>query len=82
MTVRDDFHELLCADLALMEGLADVRQVAAALLGYWERRDRTTETLAQRLAALAGLTPSDVAGLEARVAALVAEASGDARLAL
>ncbi len=82
MTSPADFRELLCADLALLRGQADARQVAAALLRYWDRRDRTDTDLAGELAGIAGITDSELEALRAEVAGLVDGAGGDARLAL
>jgi hypothetical protein len=38
MSRPNDFRELLLADLALVLGIADARDVAAALQRYWYRR--------------------------------------------
>lgn len=77
-----EFRELLFADLALLGGHADARQVAAALLKYWDRRDRIDTTLAQELAKVAGITSEELGTLQAEVDALVSASEGDAHLAL
>ncbi len=82
MPRADEFRELLFADLALLGGHADARQVAAALLKYWDRRDRTDTTLAQELAKVAGITNEELGTLQAEVDALVSASEGDAHLAL
>ena len=82
MAHPDEFRELLFADVALLEGLADARQVAAALLKYWDRRDRTDTTLPQELAQIAGLTASTVEHLDQRVTEMIEASGGDPRLAV
>ena len=78
----EDFRELLFADVALVEGHASARHVAAALLRYWDRRDRVGRTLAEELAATAGIPDADVEAIGARVDALIGQAEGDAQLAV
>lgn len=78
----EEFRELLFADVALMQGHAQARQVAAALLKYWDRRERVETTLAEELATIANI-PKDVLGeIEAEVERLVNASHGDPRLAV
>ncbi|MFV1958293.1 MAG: bifunctional serine/threonine-protein kinase/formylglycine-generating enzyme family protein [Planctomycetota bacterium] len=73
--------ELLLADLALVTGVAEARDVALALQRYWERREHGA-SLTEELGRIAGLDEEVLKGLEAEVARCVAEAGGDARRAL
>ena len=63
MARPDEFRELLFADVALLKGHAAARQVAAALLKYWDRRERTDTTLDEELAKIAGLTKEQLTDL-------------------
>ena len=82
MAASNEFRELLFADLALLRGHAEARQVAAALLRYWDRRDRTDSDLASELAKLAGIDKAAIAGICAEVDRFVSGADGDPQLAL
>ncbi|MDJ0976671.1 MAG: hypothetical protein QNJ98_19600, partial [Planctomycetota bacterium] len=82
MARPEEFHELLFADVALLKGYAAARQVAAALLKYWDRRERSDTTLDEELAKIAGLTKEQLTEIHAEVDRLVASAEGDAHLAL
>jgi hypothetical protein len=75
----DIFRNLLVADLALVLGGAQAREVAAALEGYWSDRGRAEEGLARSLARIAGLSIGDLARIEEEVGRLVAEAEGSSQ---
>jgi formylglycine-generating enzyme required for sulfatase activity/serine/threonine protein kinase len=77
-----EFRQLLAADAALMLGLAEAPDVAAALQRYWARRDQPGVTLEAELAHIARLTPETLGRIRAEVERLVGEAGGDARVAL
>ncbi len=76
-----EFRELLLADLALMRGVANARDVAAALQRYWEEKGKGA-SFAEELGHLAKLPAERLKPLLDEVEALVAGAGGDARLAL
>ena len=82
MARPEDLRELLFADVALVDGHATARHVAAALLKYWERRDRSDTSLQEELASVAGIGASDLAAIEAKVAELVASTGADAAAAI
>ncbi len=82
MNASADFRDLLFADVALVEGHASARHVAAALLKYWDRRDRVERSLADELATTAGIGEADMAAISKRVEELVSAANGDPRLAV
>ena len=82
MATSEEFRELLFADVALLQGKAQVRDVAAALQRYWDRRETHAATVAGELARLADLDEATVAALQAEVDRLVGQARGDPRKAL
>lgn len=82
MARPEDLRELLFADVALVDGHASARHVAAALLKYWERRERSDTTLQEELAKIAGLDASALARIEQEVQALVDGAGADAAAAI
>ena len=81
MDQRAPYRDLLLADLALVMEIAPVRDVAFAVMRYWEKREEGGSILAE-LRDVARLNDEDVARLEEEAAKLVLQAGGDPRLAL
>jgi hypothetical protein len=77
-----EFRELLAADAALMLGIAEAPDVAAALQRYWSRRDHPGATFEAELAHIARLSPEAPGRIRAEVDRLLGDVSGDARAAL
>ncbi len=76
-----EFRELLLADLALAHGVANARDVAAALQRFWEERAKGA-TFETELAHAARLEPERLRPLIEEADRLVGGAGGDAKLAL
>ncbi len=82
MDAGREFRELLAADAALMLGVAEARDVAAALQRYWDRRDQPGVTFVSELAHIARLSDDALARIHTEVERLLGEAGGDAQVAL
>ncbi len=82
MEAGREFRELLAADAALMLGVAEAHDVAAALMRYWPRRDEPGASFGSELAHIARLSDDALARIRAEVERLVGEAGGDAQVAL
>jgi len=82
MSTNMEFRELLAADAALMLGVAEAHDVAAALQRYWAKREGTEASLLSELAHIARLSPDALTRIRAEVERLVGEAGGDAKVAL
>src|SRR5262245_8659645 len=65
-----------------MLGVAEARDVAAALQRYWDRREEAGVTFEAELAHIARPTPEALARIRSEVERLLGEAGGDAVLAL
>ena len=76
------FREIMVAELTLMRGLAEPRDVAAALQRYWDKRDDQNLSLAREIARIAGLLPEVLRPVEDEVDELIRDAEGDSRSAL
>jgi formylglycine-generating enzyme required for sulfatase activity/serine/threonine protein kinase len=77
-----EFRELLAADAALMLGVAEAPDVAAALQRYWARREQAGVTFEAELRRIAQLPEEALARVRGEVDRLLGLAGGDARLAL
>jgi serine/threonine protein kinase len=75
-------RELLVADLALSLGVAEARDVAAALQRYWDRQGVDGVRFSGELARIADLDEDAVTRLERGVDDLLEQAGGDPRQAL
>jgi formylglycine-generating enzyme required for sulfatase activity/serine/threonine protein kinase len=82
MAADREFRELLAADAALMLGVAEAHDVAAALMRYWARRDQPGVTFEAELAHIARLAPETLERMRAEVERLLGETGGDAKSAL
>ena len=79
MEAGREFRELLAADAALMLGVAEAHDVAAALMRYWPRRDEPGASFGSELAHIARLSDDALARIRAEVERLVGEAGGTRR---
>ncbi len=77
-----EFRELLAADAALMLGVAEAPDVAAALQRYWDRRAEPGVSFEDELAHIAHLAPEALERVRAEVERLLGEAGGDPKIAL
>ena len=68
---------LLIADMALVRGLAESRDVSAALQRYWDKRDTPGITFVRELARMTGLLPEVIDAVEREVDGLIDAAAGD-----
>ncbi|MHC4670435.1 MAG: bifunctional serine/threonine-protein kinase/formylglycine-generating enzyme family protein [Planctomycetota bacterium] len=75
-------RDLLVADLALLRGVAEARDVALALQRFWEKRGQGDVSFAGELRRIAELEAADLQPVLDEVEHLIAEAGGDPGLAL
>ena len=81
MPSTHDLRELLIADLAVVRGVADAADVAAALQRRWGRTDEPRSFTAELLR-IADLEPGALDEIVAETDGMIEEADGDAGVAL
>lgn len=82
MSSAREFRELLAADAALMLGIADAADVAAALQRYWARRSQPDVTFEAELEHIARLPCEAVQQIRLEVMRLLEQAGGNAQAAV